>query len=68
MPTGIKTNDAMREANMVDESLGKSIATDPPLVLIVSVVSMGPPAGVTLAGLKLQLAPVGNPEQAKFTG
>jgi hypothetical protein len=36
-------------------------------VLIVTVVEIGPPFGVTDAGEKLQDAPTGNPEQLKET-
>lgn len=36
-------------------------------VVIVRVVAAAPPAGVTVAGLKAQLAPAGRPEHAKVT-
>lgn len=38
-----------------------------PAACTVKVVATAPPAGVTLGGLKLQLAPAGNPEHARPT-
>lgn len=48
--------------------LKKGWAADPePVVLMVSMVVVDAPCGVICTGLKLQLAPIGNPEQAKDT-
>jgi hypothetical protein len=55
-------------ANIVREPLGERSATGPPFVLIVNVVLIGPPAGVTLAGLNAQLAPTSKLPQLKLTG
>jgi hypothetical protein len=52
----------------VGELPGERSATGPPFVLIVTVVFTGPPAGVTVAGLKLQAAPTGKLPQLKPTG
>ena len=46
---------------------GEYIETAPPSVPILSVVVTALPAGVTLAGVKVQLAFLGNPVQAKLT-
>lgn len=53
---------------MVGELPGERSATGPPLVVIVNVVVIGAPAGVTVAGLKLQAAPCGKPEQLNVIG
>lgn len=53
---------------MVRETPGRSSATGPPLVLIVTVVVIDPSAGVTVAGLKLQAASTGNFPQEKVPG
>lgn len=55
------------QANIVGEAPGSS-ATAPPFELIVRVGLIGPPAGVTEAGLKLQAAPTGKPPQLNVTG
>ena len=67
-PISISPKGVNAYANIVGDVPGDSSATGPPFVLIVSTVLTGPPAGVTLGGAKLQLAPVGNPEQLKLTG
>jgi len=67
-PTGIRTNGVSREASIVGDACGDSSATGPPSVLSVSTVFTGPPFGVTVAGLKLQVAPTGKLPQLKLTG
>lgn len=54
-------NVAIRESppNLFAETVGD--------VLTVTVVAIGPPFGITVAGEKLQEAPVGNPEQLNET-
>ena len=68
MPTGNRAIGVSSHANIVGGIFGARRATAPPLVPIVNVVLTGPPAGVTVGGLKEQLAPTGRPPQLKLTG
>ena len=67
-PTGTSAMGASTDASRLEEGTVDTEATAPPLVLIVNVVLTGPPAGVTVAGLKAQVAPTGRPPQLKLTG
>ena len=67
-PISISPNGVSAKANIVGDALGDNDATGPPLVVIVKVVLTGPPAGVTVGGLKLQAAPTGRLPQLKLTG
>lgn len=48
-------------------NVGDNIDTVPPSVLILSVVVTAPPVGVTLFGVNVHVAFLGNPAQAKLT-
>lgn len=67
-PISIRPTGVNAYANIVGEAPGENSATGPPLVVSVKVVFTGPPAGVTVAGLKLQAAPTGKFPQLKLTG
>lgn len=67
-PAGNSTIGANRAANIVAGGPEGRDATGPPFVVMVRTVLMGPPAGVTLGGLKLQAAPGGRLPHAKLTG
>ena len=67
-PTGTSAMGASMDASRLEEGTVDGEATAPPLVLIVNVGVTGPPAGVTVAGLKAQVAPTGRPPQLKLTG